>query len=105
METPRILIFTIGLVKNVMEMLLSLRIILKLFGAAPSVSFVNWVYITTAPLLNPFAGIFPSPELEGGFVIEFSALFALIIYSFAGYFLIQSVRSLMEDSKQEAKKA
>lgn len=100
MHPPRILIFTINLVKSLVETILALRVILKLFGARAGVPFVNWVYKTSAPLLYPFEGMFPSPELEGGFVIEFSALFALIIYSFAGYFLIQSIKKLMSDQEE-----
>lgn len=61
--------------------------LLKLFGARQTAPFVVWVYETTSPLLAPFAGMFPSPRLEGGFVIEFSALFGLIVYAFAGYLL------------------
>lgn len=70
---------------GIVEFLLSLRIILKLFGASPTAPFVSWIYETTQPLLVPFIGAFPSPRLEGGFIIEFSSLFALIVFAFIGY--------------------
>ena len=70
---------------GIVEFLLSLRIVLKLFGASQSAPFVAWIYETTQPLLFPFIGAFPSPRLEGGFIIEFSSLFALIVFAFIGY--------------------
>ena len=53
---------------------------LKLFGASASAPFVDWVYQTSEPLLRPFAGIFPTARLEDPYLIEISAIFALIIY-------------------------
>ncbi len=74
--------------------LLGLRFILKLFGASTSAPFVQWLYETTYSLITPFNGIFPSPRLEGGFIIEFSVLFAILIYSFIAYLLIQVLDSI-----------
>ena len=72
---------------GVIEFLLGFRIILKLFGASASAPFVFWIYETTQPLLKPFIGAFPSPHLDGGFLIEFSSFFALIVFSFIGYLI------------------
>lgn len=85
--------FVIGIV----EFLIGLRIVLKLLGANPQTPFVEWVYETSAPLLAPFEGMFPSPTLEGGFVLEVSALFALVIYALIGY-LISEVLAYLEAS-------
>lgn len=87
--------FVIGLV----ELLISLRIILKLFGASTSAPFVQWVYETSYPLIAPFAGMFPAPQISGLFVIEFSAVFALVVYMFVGYFLTESVATLSSRKK------
>ncbi len=86
----QLLISITDLVIGLIEFLIGLRVILKIFGASQSASFVSWVNETTQPLVQPFAGIFPSPRLEGLFVIEFSALFALVVYALIGY-LIASV--------------
>lgn len=69
------------------ELLLSIRILLKFFGASTVAPFVSWVYETTQPLLTPFIGAFPSPRLEGYFVIEFSSLIALVFFAFIGYLI------------------
>lgn len=76
-------------VMSIVEFLLSLRIVLKLLNANDASPFVRWIYETTRPLLAPFEGMFPSSTIAGGFTLEASALFALLIYAFVG-FLIQS---------------
>lgn len=76
------------------EGLIGLRVVLKLLGANASADFVNWVYRTSEPLLNPFSGAFPAPVLTGGFVIEFSALFAMLVYALAGYLLLELLEAI-----------
>jgi uncharacterized protein YggT (Ycf19 family) len=92
--SSQVLVSLISGIVNVVEFFLSLRIILKLFGASVGAPFVRWVYETTAPLLAPFTGMFPSPELSGGFEIEFSALFALMVYAFTGYLIVEVLENL-----------
>lgn len=67
------------------EVILGLRVILKLLGASSQAPFANWIYETSQPLLSPFQGMFPSSVLSGGFVIEPSTLFAILIYGLIGY--------------------
>ncbi|WP_407270540.1 YggT family protein [Radiobacillus sp. PE A8.2] len=97
MRSRSIIIYLINIVIGIAQLILGLRIILKLFGANKTAPFVQWIYETSAPLLYPFEGIFPSAALEGRFVIEFSALFAVIIYSLIGYFLTKLI--IMFDEK------
>lgn len=80
-NTGAILLNITYVIISFVELMIGIRIILKLFGARAAAPFVSWVYATTAPLLQPFAGMFPSPVIEGRFIIEFSALFALIAYA------------------------
>lgn len=102
---PQLLVFVVTFVINLVEGLLGIRILLKLFGASPRAPFVDWVYDTTDSLLAPFAGMFPAPTLEGGFVIEFSALIALVVYAFLGFVIIQAVESLMYYSSRRVRPA
>ncbi len=76
-----------NIVFGFIELLLSLRLLLVFLGASTKAPFVNWVYMTSNPLLSPFEGMFPSRTIPVGFNIDTSTLFALIIYSFIGYFL------------------
>lgn len=82
--------FVIGLV----EILLVFRFVLKLLGASPAAPFVAWVYDMSQPLLQPFLFAFPAPSVRGGFVLEFTTLFAIFAYAFLGY-LIQEVLELI----------
>lgn len=75
------------------EGLIALRILLKFFGANPLTPFVVWVYETSKPLLTPFEGIFPSATARGGFTLEVSALFALLVYAFLGYVVVETLES------------
>ena len=89
----------IGLV----EFFISLRIILKFFGANATAPFVSWVYQTTDPLLAPFVGMFPSPKLPDGFTLEFAALFALFVYAFIGYIVTELIAELSHRAERRGK--
>ncbi len=85
------------LVFGLVEILLVFRFVLKLFAANPNASFVSWVYEMTQPLLQPFLFAFPTPSVGGGFTLEFTTLFAVFVYAFAGY-LIQELLEVIERS-------
>lgn len=84
MVSDRILLLIANIVFGIVEGVIGLRVILKLFGANPIAPFVSWIYAVSQPLLAPFFGMFPTPLLRRGGTIEFSALFALLIYAFLG---------------------
>lgn len=100
---PRHIIVLINGVTSFVEGVLGLRLVLKLFGALTVAPFVRWVYETTDPLLTPFSGMFPAPKITGGFVIEFSTLFALIIFATVGYLATELVESLVNLKKRQPK--
>ncbi len=87
-----------------MEGLIGLRILLKLLGANTLAPFVRWVYETSKPLLAPFEGMFPSPHLRGGFVIEVSALFAFLAYAFIEYLIEELFRYTQELGNKNSRK-
>ena len=85
----KILSRAINVLLSIVELFLSLRLILKMFGANPGAPFVAWIYNSTAPLLHPFQGMFASPSLVEGFVIEFSTMFAMIAYALLAWVLVE----------------
>jgi uncharacterized protein YggT (Ycf19 family) len=101
---PKLIHFVLGLV----EIVLMLRIVLRLFAANPNASFVNWVYSTSDTLIQPFRGIFPTTVIEKSYVLDFTALFALIIYalvgSLLGYLVAVLERVAMAPVKSTSKK-
>lgn len=81
----------VNLMLAIVGVILGLRFILRLFGADGGNDFVNWIYETSGEILGPFRGIFPSANLDG-FVIDFTAIFALVVYSLIGmlaFYLIE----------------
>lgn len=83
----------VSVVFGIIEFFLGFRFLFKLFGANPSAPFVRWLYDVTDPLLNPFRNIFPSPRLEGVYVVEFTTLVALLIYMLIGYLILRLISS------------
>lgn len=86
--------YLINLVVGVVEAILGFRFILKLFGANSGAPFVRWIYDMSRPLLQPFAGMFPSPVTDGRYVLEFTTLFAILVYALVAYLLTELLRSL-----------
>lgn len=84
----------INFVVGIVEVLLVLRFIFKLFGASVAAPFVQWLYQTTQPLLNPFRNIFPVPEFEGRFLIEFTTLVAIIVYMLFAYLMLELIAAV-----------
>lgn len=78
----------------VVEGILALRFLLKLFGANENVGFVGWVYEMSAPLLAPFRGIFPTQVYENRYIFEFSTLFAMLMYLILGMFLVFLINTI-----------
>ena len=70
------------------EIILGLRVIFRLFAANGFNSFVNWIYQTSDTLISPFRGIFPSVNFSHGYVLDISALFAMLIYAVVGYLIL-----------------
>lgn len=75
------------------EVLLGLRLLLRLMGANPDSGFVSWVYSWSTPLVAPFAGIFgqeatvAGPGVVAQSVFDWTALIALILYGLIGMLL------------------
>lgn len=103
MNQATILANLINIVFGTIEILLGLRIILRLFSANPASDFVSWIYTMTEPLLEPFQNIFPTASLSGGFVLELSTLFALVIYGLLGY-LFTALVYFTADTRARAKR-
>jgi hypothetical protein len=86
-KTAHIFLGFVNFVLWVVEGFLTLRFLLRLFDANPITPFTQFIYQSTLPILQPFAGIFPSPSLQGAYVFEFTTLFAIIIYALVAYLI------------------
>lgn len=76
------------------EIILGIRVVLRLFSANPSVAFVGWIYETSSSLMAPFRGIFPQAVINRGYVLDFSAIFAMLVYGLVGYLVLSLVATI-----------
>jgi len=72
----------IWLLFGALEVLIALRIGLKLIGANPESPIVAMIYGFTSLFLIPFVGLIESPTV-GSMVLEISSLFAIAVYALA----------------------
>jgi len=73
----------------VADLLLLLRVVLRFFNGNPDATFVHWVYTSTATLLEPFRSVFTSAAaVHRGWVVDYTALFAMAVYALAGYLVL-----------------
>jgi hypothetical protein len=70
----------IWLALGILEVLIALRIGLKLIGANPDSPIVSLIYGFTYLFLFPFEGMTALPA-AGSMVLELSSLFAMVIYA------------------------
>ncbi len=100
MQRQQLLVRLVDFFIGLAELVLILRVVLRLFNASQGASFVNWVYQTSGTLLAPFRGIFPTEVLHRGYVLDVSALFAVLVYAFIGYLLIELIGFTPSTSKK-----
>jgi uncharacterized protein YggT (Ycf19 family) len=82
----------IALVFTVIEVLLLVRFVAKLFGANADQSFVSAIYGVTEPLVAPFRGIFAQPTGTSGF--EIAALLSILFFVLVAALIVALVRAL-----------
>lgn len=84
----------LALVIGLVEIILIFRFVLRLLNASPSSEIVSWVLVNSAAFLRPFAFAFTPLILPGGFIIEFSTLFAIFAYAVIGYVIREALNMM-----------
>ena len=82
----------VTLLFTVLEVLLLLRFILKLFGANANQPLVSGLYRITEPLVRPFQGIFPEPA--GPPALDLAALLAVAFFFLIAALVVAIVRAI-----------
>jgi hypothetical protein len=80
----------VWLLFGALEVLIALRILLKLIGANPDSPIVSLIYGFTYLFLFPFAGMTGTPA-SGGMVLELSSFFAMVIYALIAWAIERTV--------------
>ena len=82
----------VALIFTVLETLLLLRFVLKLFGANANQPLVSGLYRITEPLVRPFQGIFPEPA--GPPALDLAALLAVAFFFLVAALIVALVRAI-----------
>lgn len=82
----------VTLLFTVLEVLLLLRFVLKLFGANANQPLVSGLYQVTEPLVRPFQGIFPEPS--GPPALDLAALLAVAFFFLIAALVVALVRAI-----------
>ncbi len=78
---------------GIIEILLILRFILRLFGANTQNEFARFINNLSAPFIAPFSTLFISPTSDGGAnIFDVNIVIAIIAYALLSYLLISLVR-------------
>jgi uncharacterized protein YggT (Ycf19 family) len=83
LRLARAIVLFVYIVVAACVVILALGFVLRLFGASTDADFTDWVYRNVDRIMEPFRGMFPSKPLNDRSVIDFSLLFAVIIYGIA----------------------
>ncbi|NCN52490.1 YggT family protein [Candidatus Parcubacteria bacterium] len=86
---------------SVVEALLILRLILRLFGANAGAQFTQIVYSISGVLVAPFQFVFSTPTLEGS-ALELNTILAILVYWFVAWGIIRLILMTRPVTKYEA---
>lgn len=78
------------------EILIALRVLLKLIAASQESGFTRFIYAVTAPLTAPFRDIVASPSARNGSTLEISSLLAIVIYLLACWLAVRLIQLILE---------
>lgn len=84
----------------VLETILLIRFLLKLFGADPTNPFANFIFTLTGLLLVPFNGIVATPSLHRNQYFEFSTLIGMGVYFLIFYAFRWFLRILISNPEE-----
>jgi len=93
----------VNLIVGIVVIILGLRFIFRLFSANADNGLVNWIYNSSAEIMGPFRGIFPTANIEGS-VVDFPALFAMFIYMLIGFFVVYIIDAVSTNTKKKGRR-
>lgn len=96
-QINQIIWFAVGF----LEVLLALRLVLKMLGAGPTAGFTQIVTGVTSPFVAPFLGIFPNAGVDV-FEFEPATVVAMLVYLLLGVGLVKVVRIMYGETRQAA---
>jgi len=78
---------------GMLEILLVMRFLLRLFGANPQNGFAHLINELSAPFIAPFSTLFISPTSDGGAnIFDVNVVIAIVAYAFLSYVAVSLIR-------------
>ena len=88
----------IYLLFGLIEVVLAIRLVLRLFGANAQAGFAQLTYGVTSPLIAPFQGLFGTVQSEGN-VLEPATLVALIVYALVAWLIVKLASLVLGETR------
>jgi uncharacterized protein YggT (Ycf19 family) len=85
-------------VVGLVDTLIAIRFLLKMFGANVGSAFVAFMYALTDPLVAPFHGIFNTAS-AGRSVLEPESIVAILIYTLIGWGIVSLIRLMYRNRR------
>lgn len=85
----------------VLEIIIGMRVVLKLLGANPENAFASFVYDLAHPFLVPFFGIVDEPQPTSDSVLEVSSIIAMVVYLLIAWGIIRLLTLIMTPADAE----
>ena len=79
---------------GILEIVLGLRLVLKLIAANASSGFADFIYGITGPFIAPFTGLVGTPT-SGGTILEITTLIAMAVYALLFWIVLQVIAIVM----------
>jgi YggT family protein len=87
------LINTVFWLLGILEMLLVIRFLLRLFGANPANQFAQLINTLSDPFMAPFATLFISPtSTNGNNIFDLNIVIAIMAYTLLSYVLVSLIK-------------
>lgn len=84
------------------EVLLFLRLIMKLLGANPGAGFTDFIYGLSQIFVSPFQYVFSAPSMDSS-VLELSTVLAMIVYWIIAWGIVKLIAMNRRVSETEAR--
>lgn len=87
------IIRSISFLVGALEILLGLRLLLRIFGANTENTFAQVIYGLSDPFVSPFSTLFISPTADGGTnIFDVNVVIAMIVYALLAWLAIWLLR-------------
>jgi len=95
----------IWLLTAVLEILIGIRVVLKVVAANPINGFADFIYNVSYVFIAPFATLLQNPTMgNSGSVLEVTSIIAMLVYALAAFIITALIRVLLLDTSSRSVK-